>query len=149
LGASVTLIFSHQIISGAYMCPPLKCLHFSSIYFSVVIEVIHMCLCDTEVFHLPEIYVVDCCKDENHIVVARNNSFRILSSYLKKTCHMALLFQFSSEGDSEGTDINGNGHAFFFLVYHEFLSCSSFPAIIMIHAHSHACPDSVRLRIYV
>jgi hypothetical protein len=136
------------------MCPPLKFLQFSSIYFAVVIEVIHMCLWDTEVCHLSEIYVVECCKDGNHIAVARKNSFMILSSYLKETCRMALLFQFcsegdSSKGDSEGTDINGNGHAFFFLVYHEFLSCSSFPAIIMIHAHSHASPGSVRLCIYV
>jgi hypothetical protein len=89
-----------------------------------------MCLCYTEVCHLSEIYVVDCCKDGNHIAVARKNSLGILSSYLKETCRMALLFQFCPESDSEGTNINGNGHAFFFLVYHEFLSCYSFPCAL-------------------
>ncbi|KAM0909288.1 hypothetical protein ACQ4PT_014907 [Festuca glaucescens] len=48
---------------------------------------------------------VDCCKDGNHIAVARKNSLRILSSDLKETCCMALLFQLCSESDSEGTDI--------------------------------------------
>ncbi|CAM0907578.1 unnamed protein product [Alopecurus aequalis] len=48
---------------------------------------------------------VDCCKDGNHIAVARKNSLRILSSDFKETCCMALLFQLWSESDSEGTDI--------------------------------------------
>lgn len=54
--------------------------------FSVVIEVTHQCLGYTEVCHLSEIYVVDCCKDANHITVARKNLLRILSSDLKETC---------------------------------------------------------------
>ncbi|XP_044964279.1 nuclear pore complex protein NUP214 isoform X1 [Hordeum vulgare subsp. vulgare] len=48
---------------------------------------------------------VDCCKDGNHIAVARKNSLRILSSDLKETCCMALLFQLWPGSDSEGTDI--------------------------------------------
>ncbi|VAH42036.1 unnamed protein product [Triticum turgidum subsp. durum] len=48
---------------------------------------------------------VDCCKDGNHIAVARKNSLRILSPDLKETCCMALLFQLWPDSDSEGTDI--------------------------------------------
>uniref|UniRef100_A0ACD5YZT8 Uncharacterized protein n=1 Tax=Avena sativa TaxID=4498 RepID=A0ACD5YZT8_AVESA len=48
---------------------------------------------------------VDCCKDGNHIAVVRENSLRILSSDLKETCCMVLLFQLWSESDSEGTVI--------------------------------------------
>ncbi|VAH94000.1 unnamed protein product [Triticum turgidum subsp. durum] len=71
--------------------------------FSVVIEVTHQCLGYTEVCHLSEIYAVDCCKDTNHITVARENS--ILSSGLKERCCMALLFQLCPGSDLEGTDI--------------------------------------------
>ncbi|XP_024313585.1 nuclear pore complex protein NUP214 isoform X2 [Brachypodium distachyon] len=49
---------------------------------------------------------VDCCKDGNHIVVARENSLRILSSDLKETCCMTLLFQlWPDDTDPEDTDI--------------------------------------------
>ena len=85
--------------------------------FSVEIEVTHQCLGYTEVCHLSEIYVVDRCKDANHITVARKNPLRILSSGLKERCCMALLFQLCPGSDSEGTDIKGNESPFWFLVF--------------------------------
>ncbi|XP_062187110.1 nuclear pore complex protein NUP214 isoform X2 [Phragmites australis] len=49
---------------------------------------------------------VDCCKEGNHIAVARENKLTILSSDFKETCCMSLLFQlWSDESDSEGTTI--------------------------------------------
>ena len=53
-------------------------------------------------------FIVDCCKDANHITVARKNSLRILSSGLKERCCMALLFQLCPDSDSEGTGIEGS-----------------------------------------
>jgi len=49
---------------------------------------------------------VDCCKEGNHIAIARENKLTILSSDFKETCCMSLLFQlWSDESDSEGTTI--------------------------------------------
>jgi len=49
---------------------------------------------------------VDCCKEGNHIAVARGNKLTILSPDFKETCSMSLLFQlWSDESDSEGTTI--------------------------------------------
>ncbi|XP_066391516.1 nuclear pore complex protein NUP214-like [Miscanthus floridulus] len=49
---------------------------------------------------------VDCCKEGNHIAVARGNKLTILSPDFKETCSMSLLFQlWSDESDSEGTAI--------------------------------------------
>ena len=63
-------------------------------------------------------YIVDCCKERNHIAVARENKLTILSSEFKETCCMSLLFQlWSDESDSEGTTIKGNHTPFSCVVY--------------------------------
>ncbi|OQU92991.1 hypothetical protein SORBI_3001G454401 [Sorghum bicolor] len=49
---------------------------------------------------------VDCCKEGNHIAVARGNKLTILSPDFRETSSMSLLFQlWSDESDSEGTTI--------------------------------------------
>uniref|UniRef100_A0A804QK28 Nuclear pore complex protein NUP214 n=1 Tax=Zea mays TaxID=4577 RepID=A0A804QK28_MAIZE len=49
---------------------------------------------------------VDCCKEGNHIAVARGNKLTILSPDFTETCSMSLLFQLWSDGsDSKGTTI--------------------------------------------
>nr|AWA44593.1 hypothetical protein SO77L24_000003 [Saccharum officinarum] len=67
----------------------------------------HHCLgSQTEVSYLFEMYIVDCCKEGNHIAVARGNKLTILSPDFKETSSMSLLFQlWSDESDSEGTTI--------------------------------------------
>ena len=63
-------------------------------------------------------YIVDCCKERNHIAVARENKLTILSSDFKETCCMSLLFQlWSDESDSEGNTIKGNHTPFSRVVY--------------------------------